>query len=385
MVDHDRLFKELITTFFIEFLDLFLPEMLEYVAPDSVTFLDKEIFVDVTEGDRYETDLLAQVQFRGRPSFFLVHIENQATAQAEFGDRMFRYFSRLYEKYRYPVYPIVVFSYDRPKTPAPTEFKIDFPDFAVLQFNYRVIQLNQLSWRDFLTQQNPVASALMAKMNIAVEDRPKVKAECLRLLVTLKLDPARTQLISGFIDTYLRLNPEEEPAFNLEVDRIDKAEKTAVVEIVTSWMERGIEQGIERGIEQGIERGIERGRREGYIYTLLRFLKGQLGDLPTYARLKIESLREQQLDTLTDRFPTLSSIDDLVDMLNELETSEGFSREQLQILDQLRGRVGAITPHQKQLLLSLSESQWQQLLSELPKWENVEALEQWTAISIANS
>ena len=49
----------------------------------------------------------------------------------------------------------------------------------------------------------------MAKMKIAPQDHPKVKAECLRLLATLSLDPARMQLISGFVDTYLRLNPAE--------------------------------------------------------------------------------------------------------------------------------------------------------------------------------
>jgi hypothetical protein len=27
MIDHDRLFKELISTFFVEFLDLFLPQI----------------------------------------------------------------------------------------------------------------------------------------------------------------------------------------------------------------------------------------------------------------------------------------------------------------------------------------------------------------------
>src|SRR5207244_3820635 len=46
-------------------------------------------------------------------------------------------------------------------------------------------------------------SALMAKMRIAPEDRPYVKLQCLRLLATCKLDPARMRLISGFIDTYL--------------------------------------------------------------------------------------------------------------------------------------------------------------------------------------
>ncbi|GCA95820.1 putative cytoplasmic protein [Microcystis aeruginosa 11-30S32] len=61
---------------------------------------------------------------------------------------------------------------------------------------------NAINWRDFLNQPNPVASALMAKMNIAEKERAKVKAECLRLLITLKLNPAKMQLISGFIDTY---------------------------------------------------------------------------------------------------------------------------------------------------------------------------------------
>jgi hypothetical protein len=96
-------------------------------------------------------------------------------------------------------------------------------------------------------------------------------------------------------------------------------------------------------------------------------------------------LSEQQLDTMTDRFLTLSSIDELVDMLNELETSEGFSREQLQILDQLREQVGAITPTQKQKLLLLSESQWQQLALNLLNWENVAALESWIAEADAMS
>jgi hypothetical protein len=43
-----------------------------------------------------------------------------------------------------------------------------------------------------------------------------VKFECLRLLATLRLDPGRMKLISGFIDTYLRLSAEEEQLFPAE-------------------------------------------------------------------------------------------------------------------------------------------------------------------------
>ncbi|MGK7955442.1 MAG: Rpn family recombination-promoting nuclease/putative transposase, partial [Crocosphaera sp.] len=213
MIDHDRLFKELISTFFVEFIELFFPQVITYLDGTSVRFLDKEIFTDVTEGDRYETDLIAQVKFKNEPSFFLIHIEAQSSSQSNFNRRMFSYFARLHEKFALPIYPIVVFSYDYPQKEADSQYKVEFPDLEVLNFNYRVVQLNQLNWRDFINQPNPVASALMAKMKIAAQDRAKVKAQCLRLLVTLKLDPARMQLISGFIDTYLTLNPVEENIF----------------------------------------------------------------------------------------------------------------------------------------------------------------------------
>ncbi|MGK7874319.1 MAG: Rpn family recombination-promoting nuclease/putative transposase, partial [Xenococcaceae cyanobacterium] len=216
-IDHDRLFKELLSTFFVEFIQLFFSEVMDYLEPDSVILLEKEVFTDVTAGEKHETDLIAQVKFRGERSFFLIHVETESSSRPRFNKRMFRYFARLHEKFDIPVYPIVVFSYDQPKKVAISSYQVEFPNFAVLRFNYRVVQLNRLNWRDFLNQPNPVASALMAKMRIAPEERAKVKAECLRLLVTLKLDPARMQLISGFVDTYLNLNPAEEKEFQREI------------------------------------------------------------------------------------------------------------------------------------------------------------------------
>lgn len=213
MIDHDRLFKELLSIFFVDFVELFLPEVLPYLDTSFLNFLDKEVFTDVTAGKRYETDLIVETKFLEQQTCFLIHVEHQSETEKDFSKRMFRYFARLYEKYDLPVYPVVIYSQDSPKRPEPSEHKISFPDRLVLDFRYRVIQLNRLNWRDFVDKSNPVASALMAKMGIAKEERAKVKLECLRLLTTLKLDPARMQLISGFIDTYLRLNEEEEKLF----------------------------------------------------------------------------------------------------------------------------------------------------------------------------
>ena len=73
----------------------------------------------------------------------------------------------------------MLFSYDAPAREEPNTHQVAFPDLVVLDFTYRVIQLNRLNWRDFVRSPNPVASALMAKMGIAPADRPKVKRECL--------------------------------------------------------------------------------------------------------------------------------------------------------------------------------------------------------------
>ncbi|HKV39609.1 MAG TPA: flagellar assembly protein H, partial [Blastocatellia bacterium] len=180
MIDHDRLFKELISTFFLEFLALFLPQVRAYLQEGSLEFLDKEIFDDITSGDRHEVDLLAKLRFKGEDAFFLVHLENQAQPQANFGKRMLAYFSRLHEKYDLPVYPIALFTFDLPRKEQPGTYRVAFPDRVVLDFCYEAIQLNRLDWRDFVRRENPVASALMAKMDIAPEDRSRVKFECLR-------------------------------------------------------------------------------------------------------------------------------------------------------------------------------------------------------------
>src|SRR5215467_11853549 len=108
MIDHDRLFKELLSNFFVEFLDLFLPEVSAYIDAGSLQLLDKEIFTDVTFGERHEVDLLAKLRFKGEDTFFLVHIENQAQPYPNFGKRMHSYFSRLHDKHDLPVYPIAV-------------------------------------------------------------------------------------------------------------------------------------------------------------------------------------------------------------------------------------------------------------------------------------
>jgi hypothetical protein len=303
-MDHDRLFKELLGTFFVDFIDLFLPAI--GAALDrtvAVVPLDKEIFTDVTGGEKHEVDLLMKARFRGEEAFFLIHVENQATAQSDFPKRMFHYFARITAKYDLPVYPVVIFSYDTPQRPEPNRWVVAFPGKTVLKFEYTVIQLNRLPWRRFMRKENPVASALMSKMKMRPQDRPKVKAQCLRLLASLKLDPARTTLIGGFIDSYLQLTAQEMKQYERELADLPPTEREATMEIMTSWHREGRQEGISQGIIQGITQGKET--------LVLRLLRRRFGVVSADITAQLDRLSPEHLDDLGEALLDFGTAADL--------------------------------------------------------------------------
>lgn len=258
-------------------------------------FLNQELYVDQLDGEEYRADLLAKVRMRDAApeAFFLVHVEHQSTAPSNFPRRAFRYFSAILERHGVLVYPIVIYSHDPPRKKQPSLFRMDAPDgLQVLRFRYRMIQLNRLSWRRFVHKQNPVASARMSKTRIAPRDRPRVKLECIRLLVTLKLDPARMRLIGTFLDAYLRLNDQEEQRFReaREMAKLESEKGVGSAEYVTSWEQRGMRQGLLKGREEG----------------------------------RSETLREVLLDVLTTRFGLLDPA--IAERIGQMESTEELRR-----------------------------------------------------------
>jgi flagellar biosynthesis/type III secretory pathway protein FliH len=149
-------------------------------------------------------------------------------------------------------------------------------------------------------------------MQMEPAERPLVKLEALRLLHRLGLNPAQVQLISGFIDTYLKLNPAEEAAFQAELANILPTEQEGVMEIVTSWMERGIEQGREQGLEQGREQGIAE--------VVERLLNRRFGSLSPSLQEAVRRLSVAQLEELAEALLDFENEADLEAWLNQRES-----------------------------------------------------------------
>ena len=97
-IDHDHFFKELLTHFFGDFLDLFFPTLSRHVDATSFEFLSQELYVNKPKGKKYRADIVAKAHFHNNPAFFLVHVEHQSTAPLDFPTRFFTYYAAIYGK-----------------------------------------------------------------------------------------------------------------------------------------------------------------------------------------------------------------------------------------------------------------------------------------------
>jgi hypothetical protein len=301
--------QQVLGEFFPEFIELFFPQIAAYLDRDSIEFLPLELFADLLEGKALETDIIVKAKFQGQEAFFIIHVEHQANYYKGFDRRVFHYFALLDRDYGLPVYPIVLFSHRSPQESGDRSYEVSFADWQVLQFNYRIIRLNHLPWRDYIDQENPLASAFMSKMKVPRRDRPFAKLACLRSLARQRLNPAQMLLLSGFIDTYLKLEPQEETILQEELDKIGIREKETVMNIVTSWMEQGIEQG--RAQEQAESHAREAAR-------LIRQLRRKIGTVSTVTEQSINQLASEQLDQLSDTLFDFASEEDLLVWLSHV-------------------------------------------------------------------
>ena len=122
-------------------------------------------------------------------------------------------------------------------------------------------------------------------------------AECLRMIVTLPLNPAQTQLISGFVDTYLKLNAQDEQRFQQEISKMETAEQDKVMQIVTSWMEQGIEQGAHA--------------------VILRLINRKFGQITSDLTEKVQALSFSQTESLSESLLDFESLGELTEWLNQ--------------------------------------------------------------------
>ncbi|SFG59851.1 transposase [Sporolactobacillus nakayamae] len=240
----------------------------------------------MTDHDRLFKELLHNfLRFKKNRTncVLIIHVEAQNTHQEHFPQRMFTYFSMIYLKFRKPVLPIAIFSYDGVRD-EPNEFVIKTPFLDAMTFRFFKMELKRMNWRTFMHSNNPVSAALMSKMNYKNKERVAVRLSFLRQMARLQLDEARSSMINGFFETYLNLNENEVDQLMKEVHALPKDEQEQVIKWPNSFYDRGVRKGKALGKALGKVEGKTEGRAEAQKEMALRMLQKNM-DLHTISEL----------------------------------------------------------------------------------------------------
>ncbi|MDZ7619417.1 MAG: DUF4351 domain-containing protein [Patescibacteria group bacterium] len=292
-IDHDQIFKNLIGEFFREFMELFCPDEAALIDFKRVEFQSPESFTDMPRGDRLFPDLVAKVWLKeGGERYVLVHTEFESSRKdTDFPRRMFRYFCQLYLRFDTAIIPIAVFSDDaRWNVPVPDRYEVGLAGKTVMPFTYHLIKLKHLDYRSFIDSGNPLAFALMAKMDYNRREQVRLKADFLRLVLGVPVNPARRSLLVDFIETYMPLTGPERVEFE-QLVAVDQ-EYVEVEQMITVYEQRGIEKG----------------RQE----ALLLLLERRFGTIPEAVKERVRGIQSaERLDTLLVAVLDAKTLDDL--------------------------------------------------------------------------
>jgi hypothetical protein len=247
---------------------LFFPDEAARLDFSTLTFLDKELMINLPEQVLRIPDIVAEVQTKdGDPEIIIIHIEVEARDPKPLPGRMFEYYSLLRLLKQHKVLPLALLL-------KPGAGGLNWQVHQEVLFGREIIrfQYGQVGHRDlesgqYLTAGNPVGATLAILMQI--EENPAVtKLEALSSVLSSELNEADRLFLMSIIEVYL-------PKETIDVSGEETME--ALKEIELMWHEK---------IEL-----------EGQKELLLNQLQTKFGHLPASLISQIESIWDKSILT----------------------------------------------------------------------------------------
>ncbi len=251
--DYDKLFKLLVDTFLLEFLELYFAEIAYLIKGDSISEENCEL-LDLGELRTKIADLVFRVQMRDESSRIILHIEGQEQRVRDYNRQMFSYFVRLHEKYPFDkILPIVVFS-SGTKIEEMDEYILEFTFLQVLKFKFLKVQLKQIDWKEYKDYLNPVAAAMLSRMKYSSSDKIDVKLAHTRMIADLNLPTDQVELVIAYFDSGLSLTAEEKVIYQQRlVEEFGQKEREKIMRLVTSYHLEGFAEGMRKVVKNMLE------------------------------------------------------------------------------------------------------------------------------------
>jgi len=275
---YDSPWKEILCTFFTEFMEFFFPDMAREIDwSRGYELLDKELRQITREseiGFRLADHLVKVWRLDGAEAWVLVHVEVQGWKEKEFGHRVFVYHYRIHDLYKRPVVSLAVLADDNPNW-----YVQDYEQElwgCRTQFTFPMVKLLDFKkeWELSESSSNPFVIVTMAHLR-TLETR---KNDSERLRYKLALSKSlyqrgwdRQEIIDlyRFIDWIMALPVGLEQRYHEE---LVKYEEDVKMQYVTTAERIGIEKGREEGKQEGKQEGKREGKFEGKKETAINLL-----------------------------------------------------------------------------------------------------------------
>ncbi|MCE9662550.1 DUF4351 domain-containing protein [Halomonas sp. M5N1S17] len=303
--DHDSPWKEALEWRFPEFMALLFPGIYPEIDwSKGHSFLDKElqqITADADNGRRYADKLAKVYTYDGLETWVLIHVEVQGEPEADFAARMYTYHYRLLDRYGVDVVSLAVLADASPGF-RPQRFQRGRWGCEV-DFRFPVAKLLDLDarWAELEASDNVFALVVMAQLKAKQLDDghelKRWKAHLTRLMY--QRGYAKQQIIELFrlIDWMMRLPDALEREFLDEHYAFEEAQHMPYVTSAERF---------------GIEKGRQEGRQEGELLLLTRQITLKFGELPAWARERLERATTDQLEAWAERILSADSLEALL-------------------------------------------------------------------------
>jgi hypothetical protein len=300
--DYDSAWKDVVEELFEPFLEFFFPDI--YADIDfskGYEFVSQELrkIMPASKVGKRLADELVKVHLKDGSVKYLrifIHIEIQGQQEANFEERVFVYYYRIFDRVKesgVEIISLVVLT-DENENYRPDEFRIKRWGFD-LRMKYPLVKIidykNKPEMREKLEKStNPMAMVIKAQLRSyeikkeSNEKKSSVKWELIRQCYESGYSKKAIETLLKFIDWLIRLPIGYQDKLSIEVIKLEEEYK---MPYVTSWEKMGEEKGEKRGIKKGkletAKELVKRGVDINIIVEATGFSKEEIEKLATKA------------------------------------------------------------------------------------------------------
>ena len=288
--DFDAAWKSILEAFEVEVVELLFPELFTEIdwalGTESLDMELQEIQKDIFDKDSSQkiiSDKIIKVRLKNKESkilFIHVEVQSYSSEQNTFGERMFRYFYRIWDKFRYKyndyseITAAAIYTY-KGQRGKDKSFIYSLPALNenLLIYNFRTIDVENIDL-DKISANNPLK--LVFKMaKVLLETTPTDKdifnakillADELSTYTNVKNNEQIKALVDFLEYLFLIQDPEIEQKYETYKKEKGGALRMTIDQIRKQYYEQ-------QGLEQGLQKGLQKGEKNKAIEIAKEMLK----------------------------------------------------------------------------------------------------------------